>query len=92
MKRDLAGAERRCQEAEARHEELTAKLPEATRPLLRQMEAMSASAAAQAEAWEAAERSLNTRLTDAETRAATSSERERHALERFQVSKTLGKP
>jgi hypothetical protein len=34
--------ESRSRESEARHEELTARLPEATRPLLRQIEAMQA--------------------------------------------------
>jgi hypothetical protein len=39
---DLADSERRCQASELRHQELSAKLPEATRPLLRQIEAMQA--------------------------------------------------
>jgi hypothetical protein len=37
---DVSDLERRCQAAEARHQELAAKLPDTTRPLLRQMEAM----------------------------------------------------
>ena len=78
--------ERWSQEAEARHEELSAKLPEATRPLLRQMEAMQAAAAAQAEAWAAAERHLTQRAGDAEAQAASAAERERLAVERLQVS------
>jgi hypothetical protein len=61
---------RRSQAAEARHEELTAALPEATRPLLRQIEAMQASSAAHAQAWAAAERSLQERLSAAEAHAA----------------------
>ena len=56
------------QGAEARHEELAARLPEATRPLLRQIEAMQDAAAQQAGAWDGAERSLNARLVDAEGR------------------------
>ena len=36
----MTDMERRCQAAELRHQELTSKLPEATRPLLRQIEAM----------------------------------------------------
>ena len=32
--------EQRCQAAEARHQDLAANIPEATRPLLRQLEAM----------------------------------------------------
>jgi hypothetical protein len=37
---DLVDLERRSQAAELRHQELSAKLPEAARPLLRQIEAM----------------------------------------------------
>lgn len=40
LQADLADLERRCQAAELRHQELAAKMPEATRPLLRQIEAM----------------------------------------------------
>ena len=85
LKREVADMERRSQEAEVRHEELSAKLPEATRPLLRQMEAMQAAAAAQAEAWAAAERHLTQRAGDAEAQAASAAERERLAVERLQV-------
>ena len=86
LKREVANMERWSQEAEMRHEELSAKLPEATRPLLRQMEAMQAAAAAQAEAWAAAERHLTQRAGDAEAQAASAAERERLAVERLQVS------
>ena len=37
---DMTDLERRCHAAELRHQELTAKLPETARPLLRQIEAM----------------------------------------------------
>ena len=46
LKRELADITRRGQAAEARHEELASAMPEATRPLLRQIEAMQAAAAA----------------------------------------------
>lgn len=82
---DVADLERRCQAAELRHQELTSKMPEATRPLLRQIEAMQATADAQADAWAAAERTLNARITDAESRAAMAVERERLTSERTQV-------
>jgi len=72
LKREVAEMERRNQEAEARHEELTGKLPEATRPLLRQIEGMQRTATAHSQAWQAAEQSLNARLSEAESSAATS--------------------
>lgn len=45
-------------------------MPEATRPLLRQIEAMQVANAANANAWAAAERSLHDRLSAAEAHAA----------------------
>lgn len=70
LKKELAAMERRNQEAEARHEELTGKLPDTTRPLLRQIEGMQRTAAAHAQAWQAAEQSLQQRLSEAESQAA----------------------
>lgn len=72
LKRELADITRRGQAAEARHEELASALPEATQPLLRQIEAMQAAAAAHSDAWAAAERSLHERLSAAEAQAAAS--------------------
>lgn len=66
-------------------QELAARLPEATRPLLRQLEANRAAAEAQAAAWAAAERSLSQRRADAEARAAAASEAARSAAERLQA-------
>lgn len=45
---DLADVERRAQAAETRHQELSAKLPEATAPLLRQISALQDASSAQA--------------------------------------------
>ena len=73
LKRELADMERRNQEAEARHEELTGKLPDTTRPLLRQIEGMQRTAEAHSQAWQAAEQSLQARLSEAESQAASAS-------------------
>ena len=40
MQREVRDLEQRCQASEARHQDLAANIPEATRPLLRQLEAM----------------------------------------------------
>ena len=40
LQREVRDLEQRCQAAEARHQDLAANIPEATRPLLRQLEAM----------------------------------------------------
>lgn len=44
---DLADVEKRAQAAETRHQELSAKLPEATAPLLRQISALQDASSAQ---------------------------------------------
>lgn len=67
---EVSELQRRCTEAEARHQEVQSKLPEATAPLLRQLEAMQEAAASQAAAWAAAERSLQERLAAAENAVA----------------------
>ncbi|KXZ57009.1 hypothetical protein GPECTOR_1g911 [Gonium pectorale] len=85
LKADLADLERRCQAAELRHQDLASKVPEATRPLLRQIEAMQAAVEAQADAWAGAEASLQARIGDAEARAASAAERERLAVDKMQI-------
>jgi hypothetical protein len=47
---DLADVERRAQAAETRHQELSAKLPETTAPLLRQISALQDASSAQVRA------------------------------------------
>eukprot|EP00898_Chlorokybus_atmophyticus_P006683 jgi/Chlat1/7015/Chrsp56S06690 len=83
LRRDIELMEKRCQAAEARHEELMSRVPDATRPLLRQIEALQESTSVRAQAWEIAERSLTCRLQDAESKAGVAAERERQAQERL---------
>lgn len=71
LNKELADLERRNQEAESRHDELTGNLPDATRPLLRQIEGMQRTAEAHAEAWRAAEESLQRRLAESESQCAS---------------------
>ncbi|KAI5057506.1 hypothetical protein GOP47_0027954 [Adiantum capillus-veneris] len=83
LRRDVEDLEKRCQAAELRYEELVASVPESTRPLLRQIEAMRETMSVRAEAWSGVERSLNARLQEAEAKAAASQERERAVNERL---------
>lgn len=53
---------RRLQEAERRNEELTQSVSHATKPLLRQMEALQATIAHERETWENQERNLIQKL------------------------------
>lgn len=63
---EVGDLQRRCAEAEARQQEAAARIPEATQPLMRQLEAMQAAAAEQAAAWRGAEAGLLERLRGAE--------------------------
>ncbi|KAK1436853.1 hypothetical protein QVD17_02637 [Tagetes erecta] len=89
LRRDIEDLQRRYQESERRCEELVMQVPDSTRPLLRQIEAMQETNARRAEAWTAVERSLNLRLQEAEAKAAAAEERERSVNER--LSQTLSR-
>ncbi|KAK8618842.1 hypothetical protein V6N13_132821 [Hibiscus sabdariffa] len=89
LRRDIEDLQKRYQASERRCEELIAQVPESTRPLLRQIEAIQETTARRAEAWAAVERSLNSRLQEAEAKAAAAEERERSVNER--LSQTLSR-
>lgn len=74
LRKDAREWESRCLAAEQRHEELAARIPESTRPLLRQIEALQATAASRTEAFAAAERSLTARVAEAEEAAQQTAE------------------
>ncbi|KAL0429845.1 UNVERIFIED_CONTAM: Golgin candidate 5 [Sesamum radiatum] len=83
LRRDIEDLQKRYQASERRCEELITQVPESTRPLLRQIEAMQETASRRAEAWAAVERSLNSRLQEAETKAVAAEEKERSINERL---------
>ncbi|CAI8583936.1 unnamed protein product [Vicia faba] len=87
--RDIEDLQKRYQASERRCEELITQVPESTRPLLRQIEAMQETNARRAEAWGAVERSLNSRLQEAEDKVATAEEKERSMNDR--LSQTLSR-
>ncbi|KAK7271924.1 hypothetical protein RJT34_28198 [Clitoria ternatea] len=89
LRRDIEDLQKRYQASERRCEELITQVPESTRPLLRQIEAMQETNARRAEAWAAVESTLNSRLQEAEAKAATAEERERSVNER--LSQTLSR-
>lgn len=89
LRSEIDHLQKRCQATEMRYEELVMRVPESTRPLLRQIEAMQESAAMRAEAWSGVERALNSRLQEAEAKAASAEERERAMNER--LSQTLSR-
>ncbi|KAF3779259.1 Golgin candidate 5 [Nymphaea thermarum] len=83
LRRDIDDLKKYYQESERRCEELKMQVPESTRPLLRQIEAMKEATGRQAEAWSGVEKSLRDRLLEAEIKAATAEERERSMSERL---------
>ncbi|XP_071686253.1 golgin candidate 5-like [Rutidosis leptorrhynchoides] len=89
LRRDVEDLQKRYQASERRCEELVMQVPDSTRPLLRQIEAMQETTARRAEAWSAVERSLNSRLQEAEAKSAAAEERERSVNER--LSQTLSR-
>lgn len=72
----------RAEQLEIRNEELAGALPNATRPLIRQVEALQAAVEERERAKQAVDRSHMERLRTAEAAAATARERERAAEER----------
>ncbi|XP_073525326.1 uncharacterized protein [Phyllobates terribilis] len=89
LRRDMEDLQRRYQASERRCEELITQVPESTRPLLRQIEAMKETSDRRAEVWASVERTLNFRLQEAEAKAASAEERERSINER--LSQTLSR-
>jgi hypothetical protein len=83
IKRDYDDLQKRYQASELRYNELVTQVPESTRPLLRQIEAMQETAALREEAWAGVERTLNSRLQEAEAKAAAAEEKERSVSERL---------
>ncbi|KAL6848950.1 hypothetical protein ACP4OV_021533 [Aristida adscensionis] len=86
LKRDYDDLQKRYQSSELRYNELVTQVPESTRPLLRQIEAMQETAARREEAWAGVERTLNSRLQEAEAKAAAAEEKERSVNERLSQS------
>ncbi|AQK88376.1 Golgin candidate 5 [Zea mays] len=86
LKRDYDDLQKRYQASELRYNELVTQVPESTRPLLRQIEAMQETSAQREEAWAGVERTLNSRLQEAEAKAAASEEKERSVNERLSQS------
>eukprot|EP01114_Cavostelium_apophysatum_P020405 TRINITY_DN6826_c0_g1_i2.p1 TRINITY_DN6826_c0_g1~~TRINITY_DN6826_c0_g1_i2.p1 ORF type:complete len:969 (+),score=291.98 TRINITY_DN6826_c0_g1_i2:74-2980(+) len=77
---EIQNLKAKIQASEGRNEEIVSSVPEATRPLLRQIEILQASNAERIKVWEEVERSLTNRLNEAEERGQQAIERERNAV------------
>jgi hypothetical protein len=76
--------QRRCQEAEQRSQDLSSSVPEATRPLLRQIESLQTGAVEKQRVWDQLEQQLRQRCADAESEARAAAQSETIASERLQ--------
>lgn len=83
MRKEMDELRKRAEQLEARNEELAAALPDATRPLLRQVEALQAAASERVRVKSAVDRSQLERLRAAEAAVAKAAEREKAAEERI---------
>lgn len=83
LNKEIQSLKLRLQSAESRNEELASTVPETTRPLLRQIEALQASNAERVKVWEELEKNLTSRLNDAEIRTQQAIEKERISISHF---------
>ncbi|XP_059079993.1 LOW QUALITY PROTEIN: TATA element modulatory factor-like [Tigriopus californicus] len=83
LRREREDLMQRLEQSENRHEELSASVSAATRPLLRQIESLQASLNESQSSSERVERSLSDRLQQASIQLAAAQERERTASEQY---------
>lgn len=88
LRQEIAELQQRLQEGESRNQELSQSVTSATRPLLRQIENLQATLAAQTASWEKLEKNLSDRLTESQTWLASAIEKERAATEELLSVKT----
>ncbi|KAM9326770.1 TATA element modulatory factor [Gastrophryne carolinensis] len=88
LRQEIAELQERLQEGESRNQELSQSVTSATRPLLRQIENLQATLAAQTASWEKLEKNLSDRLAESQTWLASAVEKERASAEELLSVKT----
>uniref|UniRef100_A0A8C5R5S5 TATA element modulatory factor 1 n=1 Tax=Leptobrachium leishanense TaxID=445787 RepID=A0A8C5R5S5_9ANUR len=88
LRQEIAELQQRLQEGETRNQELSQSVTSATRPLLRQIENLQATLAAQTSSWEKLEKNLSDRLAESQTWLASAVEKERACTEELLAIKT----
>lgn len=83
LRQEISDLQVQLQEDEARNQDLSHSVTTATRPLLRQIENLQSTFAAQSLSWEKVEKNLTDRLVEAQTQLATVTERERSSSEKL---------
>lgn len=84
LKREIADLQQRSQEDEARNQDLTNNVTSATRPLLRQIENLQSTFAAQSALWEKREKGLMDKITEINNQLAVATEKDHIATEKVQ--------
>ncbi|KAM4651597.1 TATA element modulatory factor [Discoglossus pictus] len=88
LRQEIAELQQILQEGESRNQELSQSVTSASRPLLRQIENLQATLAAQTSSWEKLEKNLSDRLTESQTMLASAVEKERASTEELLSIKT----
>ncbi|XP_021343080.1 TATA element modulatory factor-like isoform X4 [Mizuhopecten yessoensis] len=81
LRQEISDLQMHLQEDEARNQDLTHSVTSATRPLLRQIENLQSTYAAQSTSWEKLEKTLTDRIVDTQSQLAIAVEKERSANE-----------
>ncbi|XP_060071462.1 TATA element modulatory factor-like isoform X2 [Ylistrum balloti] len=81
LRQEISDLQMHLQEDEARNQDVTQTVTTATRPLLRQIENLQTTYAAQSSSWEKLEKTLTDRIVDIQTQLTIAVEKERSASE-----------
>lgn len=84
LKLEIADLQQRSQDDEARNQDLTNNVTSATRPLLRQIENLQSTFAAQSDLWEKREKSLLDKITEINNQLAVATEKDHISTEKVQ--------
>ncbi|CAK8683437.1 unnamed protein product [Clavelina lepadiformis] len=77
LRKEIKDLQQRLQDSDLRNHELSDSISESTRPLLRQIENLQLTYSNQTKSWEALEKSLTSRLGDAQMQLVASQDKER---------------
>ncbi|GAM16985.1 hypothetical protein SAMD00019534_001600 [Acytostelium subglobosum LB1] len=80
LTKEIQHLNQRCREAEQRNDQLGASIPDTTRPLIKQIEALQSGNEAKQQTWEALERSLQQQAKEARMAADAAIQNEQEAL------------
>eukprot|EP01133_Synstelium_polycarpum_P012237 gene12237-14338_t len=80
LTKEIQHLNQRCREAEMRNDQLSSSIPDTTRPLIKQIEALQASNESRQATWEALERSLIQQIKESKVNAESAIQNEQEAM------------